>query len=304
MKRVLLSVFAMAAVSFAVNAQTNSITSGNIPSEDGKGYQLMFNGTATDNCAEGTTTNIPNSNNGLQSSYVMDSVGNGGLTISTDGTQEGWHNFPIRFYQENCADYNLDLTDTANQKLSLTVEASVAVGQFVVFFTDINGKLNDSLGNIVPLTVGTNELSFDNIDFHQWASTDLLAMDSIAGIHFYFRNAWCDNNGNTSEVNGGCDGTVGSVDGTFTISNVTVGNFQAVGLAEYVATKNEFSVYPNPVSEGLVSFPETMNNIQVISAQGNVVTEMNKAESIDVSGFENGLYFIQSDNGYAKFIVE
>ena len=47
-----------------------------------------------------------------------------------------------------------------------------------------------------------------------------------------------------------------------------------------------------------------MNNVQVISAQGNVITEVNKAESIDVSGYDNGLYFIQSDNGYAKFIVE
>ena len=164
--------------------------------------------------------------------------------------------------------------------------------------------MNDSLGNITALTVGTNEITFDEIDFHQWASTDVLAMDSIAGIHFYFRNGWCDNNGNDAATNGGCDGTVGSVEGTFTISNVTVGNFKAVGLSELVASKNEFSVYPNPVSNGYVSFPKVMNNVQVISAQGNVITEVNKAESIDVSGYDNGLYFIQSDNGYAKFIVE
>lgn len=306
MKRVLLSVFAMAAVSFAVNAQTNSITSGNQPSVDSLGYQFLFKGSTADNCSSDADTKVPNSAIGLQSSYVMDSVGNGGLTITTDGTQAGWHNFPIRLYNNNCADFNLDLSDTANQKIKVVIESSVAVPQFMIFLGDLQSRVNDSIGSIASLEVGSNTIIFDDIDFHQWESSETVDADSIANVFLYFRNGWCDNNDVDEATNGGCDGTIGSIAGTFTVSEITLGNFTepAVGLSELVKAKNEFSVYPNPVSEGLVSFPETMNNIQVISAQGNVVTEMNKAESIDVSGFENGLYFIQSDNGYAKFIVE
>lgn len=76
----------------------------------------------------------------------------------------------------------------------------------------------------------------------------------------------------------------------------------AVGLTDGVE-KLTTSLYPNPASS-LVNFSEELENVSVYNTQGIQVYSASKANSVDVSSFESGVYFIKSSKGSSSFVVK
>ena len=81
--------------------------------------------------------------------------------------------------------------------------------------------------------------------------------------------------------------------------------FSSLGL--HTISVNQFSVYPNPADETLIIEREFSNlPICILDAQGRLVfetTSNSKRMEIDVRLFQNGLYFIQSENTSKPFTI-
>jgi hypothetical protein len=66
-----------------------------------------------------------------------------------------------------------------------------------------------------------------------------------------------------------------------------------------------FSVYPNPVQEGnSVSFSQTLNNVSVYNALGELVSFKVIANKLNTSSLSTGLYYIKSEQGISKLIIQ
>tara|TARA_B110000503_G_scaffold143169_1_gene242987 strand:- start:3439 stop:4212 length:774 start_codon:yes stop_codon:yes gene_type:complete len=75
-----------------------------------------------------------------------------------------------------------------------------------------------------------------------------------------------------------------------------------------VENENHFSIYPNPVSQNLIlETQNTMGEIaQITSITGALLLEFSitkEKEKIDVSGFQNGIYFLKVGEVTKKIIV-
>ncbi|MBC7862173.1 MAG: T9SS type A sorting domain-containing protein [Bacteroidia bacterium] len=71
-----------------------------------------------------------------------------------------------------------------------------------------------------------------------------------------------------------------------------------------LSKNNELFLFPNPANDKLL-FAETLNNVEVLNALGQVVLPLVKsANTISVSGLANGIYFIRSEKKSGKFIVK
>jgi len=91
---------------------------------------------------------------------------------------------------------------------------------------------------------------------------------------------------------------------TSSCTNVTVTN------VESISTKNEFSIYPNPVADEHVSIHSTqgVEQVRIYDAIGKIVYFQNfsneKQLTISLQNFEKGIYFIQVNKTIQKLIVE
>jgi hypothetical protein len=63
-----------------------------------------------------------------------------------------------------------------------------------------------------------------------------------------------------------------------------------------------FVIYPNPASESL-HFNRTMNRILVIQENGQEIMRNENCNEIDLSGLNNGIYFLIADKEVRKFIL-
>ena len=74
-------------------------------------------------------------------------------------------------------------------------------------------------------------------------------------------------------------------------------------------SKNNFSIYPNPVNNVLnisVKNEISINNLSITDLNGRVVTSSSSSSSIDVSNLSSGVYFVSIETnegrGTAKFV--
>jgi len=94
-------------------------------------------------------------------------------------------------------------------------------------------------------------------------------------------------------------------DGKFNISNFRVGNAATVAGINLFDSENQgFSVYPNPVTDGIINLNEEMNDIAIYNSQGVLSKSFDKTDVINVSDLSDGFYTIKTDKGYSKFIIE
>lgn len=89
-------------------------------------------------------------------------------------------------------------------------------------------------------------------------------------------------------------------------SHIIAATFKATVGIDDIDT-NRLTAYPNPVSELLnVRSPEPIQNIKVFDMTGRLVHEINHVNSenanINMSGFANGIYFIDADGSVIKVI--
>jgi hypothetical protein len=86
----------------------------------------------------------------------------------------------------------------------------------------------------------------------------------------------------------------------------------SVGLNEITNEENEIFIFPNPASEIVtVAFNESISSFQLINSIGGKVYETENVaakNTIDVSEFEKGVYFIQAISSnkvlFTKFVIE
>jgi hypothetical protein len=64
----------------------------------------------------------------------------------------------------------------------------------------------------------------------------------------------------------------------------------------------DFFIFPNPVSDFINIFPETINKIEIISALGETVIKSEAQNRIDVSYLTPGIYFFKTSEKIIKFI--
>ena len=190
MKKVLLTI-AVAAISFATNAQTATYTA--------NGFATGFDGTAAENCGVyelgKTDSYIPSSSfSNTGAAYSNFVVGDGVFTFSVDGSISGaepWHKVFIQF-NSNCGTAsNIDLTDVANQKFKIVLTSSASVKQFMVMAADVAGGYADNAPIVnKPLVAGQNTFTANAIDFKVFGSEESADKATIMGVGLYFRTSY------------------------------------------------------------------------------------------------------------------
>ena len=72
-----------------------------------------------------------------------------------------------------------------------------------------------------------------------------------------------------------------------------------------LATVSEkaFVIFPNPTS-GVLNFSEPLQYIEVLDVYGQLLLKKNeKTSEILVGNYKDGIYFIKSNKGLTKFII-
>ncbi len=92
---------------------------------------------------------------------------------------------------------------------------------------------------------------------------------------------------------------------TFQISKFRVGTMNGLGLHDELAgSANLFSVYPNPVNNGILNLNVVAQNIKVLDVLGNVLISSSSAKELNVSSLNKGVYTLQCSKGTSRFVVE
>ena len=84
---------------------------------------------------------------------------------------------------------------------------------------------------------------------------------------------------------------------------VVITDYEGVGEL----SDNNFSLYPNPANEILVIGGENFGNVQIFNVMGQKIDEIesrnDKDLSINVSNYENGVYFVKINGKTQRFVV-
>ncbi|ABG58732.1 LamG-like jellyroll fold domain-containing protein [Cytophaga hutchinsonii] len=75
-----------------------------------------------------------------------------------------------------------------------------------------------------------------------------------------------------------------------------------LGIQEYGETA--FTIYPNPVTSGLVYFGKTASEFTLINSEGVVVRKGTNTDKMDVSNLLQGLYILKLDNTAEKIVIQ
>ena len=236
MKKVLLTI-AVAAISFATNAQTATYTA--------NGFATGFDGTAAENCGvleQGKTDSyIPSSkysntkeyNSGAAYSNFV--LGNGYFAFKVDGSAVGalpWHKVVLQFNSNCGTPTNIDLSDVANQKIKIVLTSSAAVKEFQIQALDAAGVYADHAPIVnKPLVAGVNTFTANAIDFKVYdADPEVLNYAdkaTITGVALMFRTSW-DNTAALADISIDYiaigDQVVAGVDDNVVVSTKTIAN--------------------------------------------------------------------------------
>jgi hypothetical protein len=200
-------------LNFAILASTLSTAiaqgepSQNFPIENNgiyDGYEFNFEGLQSQNC-EAAWAHSANYSNPINP--FTSKVENGYLEIKTDGKQQGWNNYNIRFTELNCVQTYIDLTQQSNRKILLKFSSDVSFPQLLIVVVDKNGKTNVNEPNILSVTAGDTEILIDLPAPGQvsWNPSlpiydDGFDFANIAGLRFYIRNSYQDDGVNIPSV--------------------------------------------------------------------------------------------------------
>lgn len=89
----------------------------------------------------------------------------------------------------------------------------------------------------------------------------------------------------------------------YTANLITMTN-TAVGINESSIDKERITIYPNPTNSS-INFSKILDNIKVYNVYGQLILFQPEAvKSISIKEWNNGVYFIHSDNIILKFVVE
>jgi len=85
-----------------------------------------------------------------------------------------------------------------------------------------------------------------------------------------------------------------------TISIYIINN-DTLGLNEF-SSKNGFSVFPNPVNDGILYFSKAID-AELYDLTGRFITAKNNASYLNVSGLSNGVYIVKDNSGMSRKVI-
>ena len=186
------------------------------------------------------------------------------------------------------------------------VVSPIATTDYSVTGTDVNGCVT-AVNAISSVTVNANPTVIATSDFTLICTGEVVTLNA-SGATSYTWNTGATTTSvtdsptitttytvNASDVNG-CNGT----------SNVTVNVNDCVGLQNLSLTTLNVSLYPNPTTGNVTLELNTLTNVLITNALGQVVlTETLPAgkQMIDIKNQTNGLYFVKlNQNGKQQII--
>ena len=91
------------------------------------------------------------------------------------------------------------------------------------------------------------------------------------------------------------------------VDNVRISGLTSTGISEAALDKNAINLFPNPAA-GVINLENLVQGsiIQLISLEGKLLKEIKSAKSqvqLNLSDFENGVYFIKAGGTTRKFIL-
>jgi hypothetical protein len=316
MKKTLLSL-GLAAATFGVFAQTNSISSGNQPTDSKKGYAFEYKKTTGPsvgtsvaiNCLddagihkEGFNADVTFSYDDSEGVAVYTYAGGaktgGSITLLTDGNclnlteYRGTSKSGIDVSEAD----SVQIEFNASEEVNVAVYAQYASGPASGLQATESGKV-DNGGTIEEVAFQTVAAGRSTVMFplptHADNETALASDPNTYGLWsfiLYVRDA-----------SNSANATSGSVD--IGIDAIRVGDAiqEETGLEDNAAAVN-FNAYPNPASE-VINFSSDINGtIELSNTLGSLVAST-EGISINVSELPSGIYFATLKvNGVAKAV--
>lgn len=279
MKKVILSMLAVAFSSAVMFAQTNSDASGNKPTGSLLGYNFLFNGNAVENC---NTSHVPAFAQLSGMTFNVNTTTNA-LEIVTNGTQTSYNAQKIGMTSGNCVNASIDLSAVAQQKISIDLTSDVAVPEFLIYFYDVTGAVTSNNPTIVALTAGANTINVTSgINFSE------IDESQVGGLGFLVREAYND----------------ATISATVSIATIRVGDAVTTSSTSPSVNNSLLSVYPNPAKDQINIDLSSMNtsdaSVKIMNANGTLVYEAktsNSNETINTSSFNKGIYLVQVSAG-------
>lgn len=276
-KKLLLLTSGLLAILF-VNAQTNSDASGNV-NNGTAGYIYNFSAGDAENC-------IPSHLSTDDATDITLSVNNGFLTVTQSNTSDnpGWHGTNFDFVNGNCSAVTLDLSGANGDSVKFVVNSSVAVNECNVYFCDNIGRCTDGTPKSMALVAGSNTVEFGGFTWQDWQANSV-DNTNITRLKIQFRDYW-------EFVN---------TDGTFTISNIQVGDQTGLTITgvEEETVDASLTVYPNPASSVLNVAFESLSGAEVslLDITGSTAATVSAdagqtTVSLNTSELSGGLYIL------------
>lgn len=258
-------------------------------------------------------------------------VVNGALEFITSGDQEQWHHAEMKIVDAQGQPTTIDLSDAA--RIKFDVESNVAVEEFMVLFADdvtkncYKSPIEQVAADNNPaikgsLSVGAQVISNDNdaidgndpgagaFDFSvfqtpcmkdQSCGADVsIDKTKISELWIYARKTVAEPS--VCVLDEPTENCGKSVAATIKIKKITIE--KPVGLEEFVSTEATFSVFPNPVSEGVINFSEELELVELYNTQGNLVKTGVNTNELNVDGLSAGIYVVQSNKGYKRVVIK
>jgi hypothetical protein len=235
----------------------------------------------------------------LANKYAITRAGNNKLAVTVSQDSKCWQPFGVST--------KLNLANNATFEVSITNTGSDAI-YFDIALIDENKKVINADGsgnNFRFLSIAPNETKVLSGDFaggkHKtWVNGSAtlssgLDLSKVVEVDFTVVNA--------DQPEGNDWEPVAITNATFTINYLKLG-LTTAGNSLSESSVNSISIYPNPAQSEQVTFSQTLTNVKVYNAIGELVVVQAQAEKLDVSTLSQGVYFLTSTQGSSKLIVQ
>ena len=216
---------------------------------------------------------------GLVINEIM--AGNSFSVPDQDGEYDDW----VELYNGNNFSLNLNgyyLSDNENDLTRWTFpNVSIQPNDYLIIWCDTAGVSQTGIHT-------TYRLSADQEEVYLTSPTGIV----LDAVHYVNMPS---DLGYARVPNG--SGPMQYQDHTFDANN------QPVSENSNIITKPSFRVYPNPSNTRIYLLGST-NDIRIFNTMGQNVFSANGIKSVDISNWENGIYFVHSENSVVKIIKQ
>lgn len=286
MKKLLLSIFALASINALAQAPT--ITAADMKWTVGNEWYMKVNSGASIGDFTSTGTGVSWDLTSFESSMVYDTVKVAASIITGADISISSAIVPEANYEALSTNFNLVTGEVEGTTLS--VSPFISLG----FERTVGGSFSNSGtvgGTIFPATIAVEVLASGSVTTSYGTFNAILVSETISALTFSATNYYWE----TKEY-----GRIATLIGS-TFSMMGQNNFSPVEVSNSTSNviADAFKVYPNPASTSFNVTAAGLQTVQVFDALGNlVVSEIanNNLVLINTSGLNAGIYFVQASS--------